>query len=187
MHFLPGRHPTKKLAESSHAKETQRGFVAFGSLAILLRRARNLRPMALRPRFSPGLPLSVCYRAMLAKNFTIEPYNQLSRWSLRSKGCMPFAMDRDTNETDNGRKLSRSTGWIMSRLIDQTLRDLRPGTVSKVSQGLDFKISCYVRMAAVSQMCECITSKTSCHSHEVHTCTVPGSVAMLRATSRLCL
>jgi hypothetical protein len=126
MHFLPGRHPTKKLAESSHAKETQRGFVAFGSLAILLRRARNLRPMALRPRLSPGLPLSVSYRAILAKNFTIAPYNQLSRWSSRSHGCMPFAMDRDTDETNNGRKLDSSASWIMSMLIDQTLRDFTP-------------------------------------------------------------
>jgi hypothetical protein len=31
---VPGGDPTKNLAESSHAKETQRGFVAFGSLAI---------------------------------------------------------------------------------------------------------------------------------------------------------
>jgi hypothetical protein len=31
---LPGRDPTNILAESSLAKETQRGFVAFGGLAI---------------------------------------------------------------------------------------------------------------------------------------------------------
>jgi len=76
---LPGRHPTKPGVFQPN-QETQRGFVAFGNLAILSRRARNFRPMALRPRLSPGLPLSVPYRAMLARNFTTAPYNQFSGW-----------------------------------------------------------------------------------------------------------
>ena len=40
-------------------------------------------------------------------------------------------------------------------LINQTPQDLSPGTDSKVSQDLDFKISRSVGVAAVSQIGEC--------------------------------
>jgi len=41
------------------AHRTAWGGFNFGSLAVLLRRARNLRSMALRPRLSAGLLVSV--------------------------------------------------------------------------------------------------------------------------------
>ena len=65
----------KNLADSSQAKKTQMVFVNFGNLAIMTHNIRAVvDPMALRPRLSPGVLLSVSYRAIVVQKDTIAAY-----------------------------------------------------------------------------------------------------------------
>jgi hypothetical protein len=55
--------------------------LVFGNLAVLAARKRRRRPMALRPRLSPGLPLS---NDQLLKNLSFNPQRpemRAGRWT----------------------------------------------------------------------------------------------------------
>lgn len=70
---LPGRHPTKKLAESSHAKESQKGDLCLSATWRSSTQGVVKTHGFASPVFT-GFAVVVCYGAILARNFTILPY-----------------------------------------------------------------------------------------------------------------
>jgi hypothetical protein len=135
----------KNLADCSQTKETQRGFVAFGSLAIfhcsrgpdnasgpllILDRASSmLRKIKTHGFASPvftGFAFVGFLQGYISTRFHNRALQATFKMIFAKQRVHALCMDRDTNETNNGRKLDRSASWIMFLLIDQTLRDFTP-------------------------------------------------------------
>ena len=85
-------HPIKNLALISQAYKLKALYVTFGSLAVVIP-FRNSRPIALRHRFSPALPLSV---VLLCHYVTLNMVNKSLQGTLKIRYKIITAADENS-------------------------------------------------------------------------------------------